>query len=336
MTVIGPLQPTRDDLGLAHSEVDLWMHYKLSQGEPPCESELERFGLQHDCAPFLGVSRLAVSVVGATLAAARALIAGSVDVAINWDGGRHHAFRGRASGFCYVNDIVAGIIELQRRFPRILYLDLDIHHGDGVEAAFRFSPRVYTCSFHLHDVGFFPATGGADSAPWGKGKAVHHALNVPFRPGLRTANFLRVFAAVTAEIYGSFKPHCVVLQCGADGVHGNLGARGEGWNLEISTFAKTIAVLQGLERLPLLVLGGGGYDNPTTARSWAAATSAAIRTCPIPQPDEDVPEHALWAEYSSGGGQGRAGSRPDQNTEDYVVPLIENSLEMVRACRTPQ
>ncbi|KAJ3167688.1 hypothetical protein HDU88_002135 [Geranomyces variabilis] len=340
MSLIPPLHPTRADLCLAHSEdyvnFLLSLDSKLAKGEPQCEADLERFGLQHDCAPFVGVSRLAATVVGATLAAARMLIAGTVDIAINWDGGRHHAFRDRASGFCYVNDIVVGIIELQRRFPRVLYLDLDIHHGDGVETAFRFSPRVYTCSFHLHDVGFFPATGGADSAPWGKGKGIDHALNVPFRSGLRTETFLRVFSAVTTEIYANFKPQCVVIQCGSDGVHGNLGARGEGWNLDTSTFAEAIAILQGLEPLPLLILGGGGYDNPTTARSWAAATAAAIGTCAIPRPGDDVPEHALWAEYANGPGTRGIGSRADQNDEDFVAALIVSTLERIRRCKTSQ
>ncbi|KAJ3183078.1 hypothetical protein HDU87_007500 [Geranomyces variabilis] len=327
MTLIPPLHPTCADFCLAHSKdyvnFLLSLDSKLAKGETPSEADLERFGLEHDCAPFVGVSRLSAAVVGATLAAARALIADTVDVAICWDGGRHHAFRDRASGFCYANDIVVGIIELQRQFPRVLYLDLDIHHGDGVETAFRFSPRVYTCSFHLHDVGFFPATGGADAAPWGKGKGVNHALNVPFRPGLRTETFLRVLSAVLTEIYASFQPQCVVIQCGSDGVHGNLGARGEGWNLDTSTFAEAIAILQGLETLPLLILGGGGYHNPTTARSWAAATAAAIRSCPIPRSDDDVPEHALWAEYARGSGIGGVGSRADQNDEDSVAALIE-------------
>ena len=156
-----PPRPSRADLLTAHTDeyVNFLLALDRPDAPPPSEADLARFGLEHDCPVFAGVAAYAALVVGATLAAAWALAAGTLDIAVCWDGGRHHAFRDRAAGFCYVNDIVAGIFALQQRFARVLYLDVDIHHGDGVQAAFRFSPRVYTCSFHLHEPGVFSGDG---------------------------------------------------------------------------------------------------------------------------------------------------------------------------------
>ncbi|RHY96314.1 hypothetical protein DYB31_015649, partial [Aphanomyces astaci] len=85
---------------------------------------------------------------GATLDAAYRLNHGLTDVAINWAGGLHHAKKSEASGFCYINDIVLGILELLKYHPRVLYIDIDVHHGDGVEEAFYVTDRVMTVSFH--------------------------------------------------------------------------------------------------------------------------------------------------------------------------------------------
>lgn len=92
------------------------------------------------------------------IAAAQRLTSGLSDIAINWAGGLHHAKQREASGFCYVNDIVLGILELLKHFPRVLYVDIDCHHGDGVEEAFYTTDRVMTCSFHKYG-DYFPGTG---------------------------------------------------------------------------------------------------------------------------------------------------------------------------------
>ena len=91
-------------------------------------------------------------------AAAERIAGGATDIAINWAGGLHHAKKREASGFCYVNDIVLAILELLRTFPRVLYIDIDCHHGDGVEEAFYTTDRVMTVSFHKYGE-YFPGTG---------------------------------------------------------------------------------------------------------------------------------------------------------------------------------
>lgn len=146
--------------------------------------------------------------------AAQELIKGSADIAINWCGGRHHAQYSRASGFCYVNDVVLAILELEKRFKRILCIDIDVHHGDGIEKAFLYSDKVYTVSFHQLEPGFFPGTG--DPAEQGCGKGAGFNTNVGFKSGAKGETFVKHFKQVVQEVANRFKPAAVVLLCGAD------------------------------------------------------------------------------------------------------------------------
>ena len=107
---------------------------------------------------------------------------GKADIAINWAGGLHHAKKREASGFCYVNDIVLCILELLLIYPRVIYLDIDVHHGDGVEEAFFTTNRVMTVSFHQYGEEFFPGSGSIDSI--GEASGRHYSINVPLKPGI--------------------------------------------------------------------------------------------------------------------------------------------------------
>jgi histone deacetylase 1/2 len=127
------------------------------------------------------------------IAAAKRLASGAADIAINWAGGLHHAKKREASGFCYINDIVLGILELLRTYPRVLYIDIDCHHGDGVEEAFYTSDRVMTCSFHKFG-DYFPGTGTQDDQGRAKGKG--YAVNVPLKDGITDESFKSVFEPV--------------------------------------------------------------------------------------------------------------------------------------------
>jgi histone deacetylase 1/2 len=126
--------------------------------------------------------------------AAQRLNDGAADIAINWAGGLHHAKKREASGFCYINDIVLAILELLRTFPRVLYIDIDCHHGDGVEEAFYTTDRVLTCSFHKFG-DYFPGTGHIEDK--GKGKGHGYSVNVPLRDGLTDDALNRVFEPVS-------------------------------------------------------------------------------------------------------------------------------------------
>jgi histone deacetylase 1/2 len=125
--------------------------------------------------------------------AAQRLASGAADITINWAGGLHHAKKREASGFCYINDIVLGILELLRTYPRVLYIDIDCHHGDGVEEAFYTTDRVMTCSFHKFGE-YFPGTGTQEDRGRGKGKG--YAINVPLKDGITDDAFQSVFEPV--------------------------------------------------------------------------------------------------------------------------------------------
>lgn len=116
-------------------------------------------------------------------------------MAVNWCGGWHHAERDKAAGFCYINDIVIGIQRLTTRFSRILYVDLDVHHGDGVENAFSSTRRVFTLSFHQRELGFFPGSGDVNSTGFGAAKGF--ACNFPFKQFISGRKYAKYF-----KLYG--------------------------------------------------------------------------------------------------------------------------------------
>jgi len=208
------------------------------------------------------------------------------DICINWAGGLHHAKKAEASGFCYVNDIVLGILELLRFHDRVLYIDIDIHHGDGVEEAFYTTNRVMTVSFHKYGE-YFPGTGHIDDTGYGNGR--NYALNFPLKDGLDDDSFCQIFKDVISKVMDSYRPGCVVLQCGADSLTGdrlgsfNLTLRGHGYPLQ---FLKKLKV-------PLLVLGGGGYTIRNVARAWAYETSLCLDT----ELPNDLPHNDYFEYY---------------------------------------
>lgn len=141
--------------------------------------------------------RLTTPLIPYTPAAAQRLANGTSDIAINWAGGLHHAKKREASGFCYINDIVLAILELLRSVPRVLYIDIDCHHGDGVEEAFYTTDRVMTCSFHKFGE-YFPGTGTLEDRGRGKGKG--YAVNVPLKDGITDESFKSVFEPVSLVV----------------------------------------------------------------------------------------------------------------------------------------
>ncbi|CAG2063655.1 unnamed protein product [Timema podura] len=134
-----------------------------------------------DCPVFDGLYEFCQLSSGGSVAAAVKLNKQSAEICINWGGGLHHAKKSEASGFCYVNDIVLGILELLKYHHRVLYIDIDVHHGDGVEEAFYTTDRVMTVSFHKYGE-YFPGTG--DLRDIGAGKGKYYAVNIPLRDGM--------------------------------------------------------------------------------------------------------------------------------------------------------
>ena len=133
---------------------------------------------------------------GASIDAAIKLNHKSTDIAINWAGGLHHAKKQEASGFCYVNDIVLAILELLKYHNRVLYIDIDVHHGDGVEEAFYTTNRVMTVSFHRYG-DFFPGTG--DLKETGAGEGLNYSLNVPLKKGIDDMSYFKIYSTVSVS-----------------------------------------------------------------------------------------------------------------------------------------
>ncbi|KAJ3295774.1 Histone deacetylase 3 [Borealophlyctis nickersoniae] len=224
---------------------------------------------------------------GASIEAARKLITGQADVAINWSGGLHHAKKFEASGFCYVNDIVLAILELLTTYPRVLYVDIDVHHGDGVQEAFFRSDRVMTVSFHRYDGSFFPGTGSIDEIGTGPGK--YYSINVPLAEYIDDSSYAYIFKGTMTQVMESFRPGAVVLQCGADSLASDrLGC----FNLSIKGHGECVRFMKSF-KVPMLVLGGGGYTIRNVARAWTYETSVLTNT----QLTDSLPPNEYLSHY---------------------------------------
>jgi acetoin utilization protein AcuC len=175
------------------------------------------FGLNTPDNPvFPGMHEAGALVVGATVAAAEAVWRGQARRAVNVAGGLHHAMPGHASGFCVYNDPAVAIRRmLDLGAERIAYVDVDVHHGDGVQAIFYDDPRVLTISLHETPLALFPGTGFPDETggPGAEGSAV----NVALPPGTGDSGWLRAFHAVVPGVLRAFRPQVLFTQCGADG-----------------------------------------------------------------------------------------------------------------------
>ncbi|VDM93423.1 unnamed protein product, partial [Onchocerca ochengi] len=210
------------------------------------------------------------------------------DITINWMGGLHHAKKSEASGFCYTNDIVLAILELLKYHQRVLYVDIDVHHGDGVEEAFYTTDRVMTVSFHKFGE-YFPGTGDVQDIGSGKGK--YYAVNCPLHDGIDDETYQRIFRAVMEQVMLSYQPSAIVLQCGADSLVGDrLGC----FNLSLKGHGKCVEFMKKFD-LPLLLLGGGGYTIRNVARCWAYETSIALDV----EISNELPYNDYFEYYSS-------------------------------------
>ncbi|PKY16015.1 histone deacetylase-3 [Rhizophagus irregularis] len=273
MTVYCPPKATDDELMEFH-EVDYIKFLKKVTPENSEEFAIDfpRFNINADCPIFEGLYDFCQIYAGASIAAAHHLASDGADICINWSGGLHHAKRYEASGFCFVNDIVLAIQHLLRFYPRVLYIDIDIHHGDGVQEAFFATDRVMTVSFHKYDGSFFPGTGNTSEIGCGLGK--FFSLNVPLKDGIDDNSYVTLFKEVMLDVRDHYQPSVVVLQCGAD----SLGKdRLGGFNISIKAHGECVRFIKSWQ-VPLLVLGGGGYRIPNVARCWTYETGILLDT----------------------------------------------------------
>ncbi len=213
VTVITP-DPVDDELLATVHDADYIAAVRRSSADPTVH-ELHR-GLGTDDVPtFAGMHEASRDVCGATLAATRAVFEGRALHALNLAGGLHHAMPGAASGFCVYNDIAVSIQWLlDQGVERIAYVDVDVHHGDGVQAAFWNEPRVLTVSIHESGRALFPGTGFPMEI--GGPDAIGSAVNIALPPGTRDEGWLRAFDGVVPSIVTEFAPQFLVTQQGCD------------------------------------------------------------------------------------------------------------------------
>ncbi|CAI7584390.1 unnamed protein product [Penicillium pancosmium] len=231
--------------------------------------EQSRYNVGDDCPVFDGLFEFCGISAGGSMEGAARLNRNKCDVAVNWAGGLHHAKKSEASGFCYVNDIVLGILELLRFKQRVLYVDIDVHHGDGVEEAFYTTDRVMTVSFHKYGE-YFPGTGELRDIGVGNGK--YYAVNFPLRDGINDLSYKSIFEPVIKSVMEWYRPEAIVLQCGGDSLSGDrLGC----FNLSMRGHANCVNFIKSFD-LPTMILGGGGYTMRNVARTWAFETGILV------------------------------------------------------------
>ncbi|KAF9535172.1 histone deacetylase RPD3 [Crepidotus variabilis] len=280
-----------------------------------------RFLVGEDNPAFDSVFEFCSISAGGSIAAAERIASSSVDISINWAGGLHHAKKREASGFCYINDINLGILELLRTYPRVLYIDIDCHHGDGVEEAFYTTDRVMTASFHKFGE-YFPGTGTQEDRGRGKGKG--YSLNVPLKDGITDEAFQSIFEPVISKIMDVFQPSAVVLQCGADSLAGDkLGC----FNLTMHGHAKCVQFIR-QQNVPCILLGGGGYTVKNVARTWAYETACALGI------EKDIDPNLPWMDYFEWFGPRYRLEVPENNMEDMNVK--DGSLDRIRSTALQQ
>ena len=234
---------------------------------------LSRYGLgPGDTPAFTGMWENGLLYCGGSLDCAQLVSGKQYSRAINFAGGLHHAHVDHASGFCILSDIAVAINALKAYgHQRVMYLDIDVHHGDGVEALFRSDPNVLTLSFHESGAWLFPGTGNVQDR--GIGSAVDSVWNVPFSPNTGGDVWCTAVQAVTGQVRDLFKPDAIVLQLGADALAedplGHLVMTRWEW---LDTVHK---LLMSFGSIPIVILGGGGYCRDAVVDVWSRVAMMA-------------------------------------------------------------
>ena len=289
--LIDPRAATEAELEWVHTGDYVAAVRSLSAGLAPAQAlQPERFGFseQGDNPVYPGMYDAALLSSGATLVAAELVAEKRVDAAFSISGGLHHAAPTHASGFCIFNDPAIAIRYFLDRGLRVAYVDVDAHHGDGVQDVFYPDDRVLTISIHESGQYLFPGTGFVSEA--GVGDGVGYSVNVPLFPYTEDELYLWAFREVVPPLIRAFAPDVLVTQLGIDSYHSDpithLQLTSRGYVEVIREFAKL--------GLPWLALGGGGYDVGAVARCWSLAYGVMLG---VEWPDR-IPE-AVSGQYPS-------------------------------------
>jgi len=262
--LVSPQPASLDDVLTVHVPDFVEMVRKLSEGKE--DRNAWRYGFDYlDNRPFLGMYEAALLYTGASITAAEMIIEGKADRVFSISGGLHHAMPDRASGFCVFNDPAIAIYRLLRKFHRVAYIDIDAHHGDGVQAIFYKTNKVLTVSMHESGQFLFPGSGYPNEI--GEGEGTGFSVNIPLAPYSGDDIMVSAFDQVVPPLMEAYKPQVIVAQLGVDAhfldplAHLQLTSRG---------FVRLVEKILGFGT-PVLALGGGGYNVQTVARLWTLA-----------------------------------------------------------------
>ena len=305
--LIAPRQASKTELTLFHTADYVGIVRALSKGDKSVPARRYGFG-PGDNPIFPGMADSEGLKVGSALQAAELLLNDNCEVAFSYNGGLHHGGPDFASGFCVFNDAAVAIHWLLKQGKRVAYVDIDVHHGDGVQDAFYSSDQVLTISLHQDPHTLFPGTGFVRETGHGVGDGF--CVNVPLPPHTDDETYLWAFNQVVPPLLARFSADIVVTQLGVDTHILDPLA-----NLALTTNGQQ-ALFQALSNLAphWLALGGGGYDIGVVPRAWTLAFGVMAG---IDLPEELPPEY-----------QARYGGRWLSDTEP--VHLQEHLLQQVR------
>ena len=270
---------TREEILTVHAEAYVAMMEALDRGGP------QEAGVSHglgtpDNPLFPDMDQATRWLVGGTLHGARLLLQGTERRVLQLGGGLHHAQRDRAEGFCLYNDLAVGIKALVDGGLRVAYLDVDLHHGDGVQNLFYSDPRVLTISLHESGHYLYPGTGHIQEM--GAGPAMGTSVNIPLEPFTGAADYLEAFEMVVPKALAWFRPQALVVQAGADAHFsdplGDLALTTQAFE---GLFRRILSLAETHAENRLLVTLGGGYEAQVVARVWTLLY-LVMRDLPLP------------------------------------------------------
>ncbi len=263
--LIEPRRAISEEILQFHSMEYLEAVKNLSRGNVKYNPNLFNFSEAGDNPIYKGMFNAAMWSTGASITATELILKGKVNKVLNIAGGLHHAMPDKASGFCIFNDPVLAIKMLTKKGAKVAYIDVDAHHGDGVQYAFYDRDDVLTISLHESGEYIFPGTGSVDETGTGKGRG--YSVNVPLYPFTNDEIYLWVVREVIPLIVNTFNPDYLVTQLGID-THFRDPITHMG--LTVQGFSNVVQELSDLAK-PWIGMGGGGYDVMAVARAWTSA-----------------------------------------------------------------
>jgi acetoin utilization protein AcuC len=272
--VTKPIYATDEQLALVHTLPYIQAVHSLSDKTVNEEwiHKAKSFGLdlKGDTPYFVGMHEAGSQIVGGTLEAAEAVMSGKTKHALHLGGGLHHALSGKGSGFCVYNDAAVAIAAIRKKYnAKVLYIDTDVHHGDGVQWIFYKDPEVFTFSIHETGKSLFPGTGAVNER--GEESGFGYSLNLPMEPYTEDESWLECFSEVLQQAIASFRPDIIISQHGCDAY-------------EYDPLAHIQCSMKSYWRMPEIIheaahtwcegrwvaLGGGGYDIwRVVPRAWS-------------------------------------------------------------------